>query len=90
MVQGIFIYSNRYPKNPRSLTTFAYLTNTVMRRTELLPFPFASLRCQRRSRSIHPIYIGRAVPAADCFLRPDRHGIFQPSACPLTDREPRK
>ena len=51
-------YSNWYPRNPSSLTTFSYLTNTVMRRRKPLPFPFANLRCQRRSLSIHAIYIG--------------------------------
>src|ERR687898_1387888 len=35
-------YSNRYPKNPRSLITFSYLTNTVMLSREPLPFLLAS------------------------------------------------
>ena len=35
-------YSRWYPKNFRSLTTFSYLTNTVMRRREPLPLLFAS------------------------------------------------
>ena len=83
-------YSNWYPKNSRSLTTFSYLTNTAMRCREPLPFPFARLRCQRRSLLIHTIYIERAVPTADSFLCPDRHGIFQPDACLVTDREMRK
>ncbi len=35
-------YSNWYPKNSRSLTTFSCLTNTVIRRRELPPFLLAS------------------------------------------------
>src|SRR5215208_7689480 len=31
-------YSRQYPKNSRSLTTFSYLTKTVMRRREPLLF----------------------------------------------------
>jgi hypothetical protein len=84
-------YSKWYPKNSRSLTTFSCLTNTTMRRRRPLPFPFASLRCQRRSRSIYRINIGRALPAVDSiFLRTDRHGTFRHNACLLAYREPRK
>jgi hypothetical protein len=62
-----------------------------MRRREPLPFPFASLRCQRRTRSIYRIYIGRALPAVvSFFLRTDRHGTFRHNACLLAYREPRK
>ena len=72
------------------LTTFSCPTNTAMRRRGPLPFPFASLRCQLRSRSSYAIYIGRPVPAVNGFLRPDRHGTFQPNACLLTYRAVRK
>jgi hypothetical protein len=37
-------YSNWYPRNSSSLTTFSCLMNTVMRRREPLPFLFAGLR----------------------------------------------
>jgi hypothetical protein len=42
MIQGFFIYSKRYPRNSRSLTTFSCLTNTVMLRRGPLPFLLAS------------------------------------------------
>ena len=35
-------YSNWYPKNSRSLSTFSYLTNTVMLCREPIPFFLAS------------------------------------------------
>jgi hypothetical protein len=90
MFQASLNYSKQYPKNSRSLITFSCLMNTVMRRRKPLPFSFANLRWQRRSLSIHAIYIGRAVPATDSFLRPDRHGTFQPDACLVAYREFRK
>jgi hypothetical protein len=42
VAKGFSIYSNWYPRNPRSLITFSYLTNTVIRRREPLPFFLAS------------------------------------------------
>jgi hypothetical protein len=42
MLREPLSYSRRYHKNSRSLTTFSYLTNTVMRRREPLPFFLAS------------------------------------------------
>ena len=42
MLRASLNYSRQYPKNPRSLSTFSCLTNTVMRRRKPLPFLLAS------------------------------------------------